>query len=89
MKLATRNNNTRDGELLVVSQDNTKAVLATEVAPHLQAVMDNWGELSTKLETIYSELNAGTRSDAFDVNVEDLHSPLPRAYGWIDGRMEG
>ena len=85
MKLATRNNNTRDGELLVVSQDNTKAVLATEVAPHLQAVMDNWGELSTKLETIYSDLNAGNRSDAFDVNVEDLHSPLPRAYGWIDG----
>ena len=42
MKLATRNNNTRDGELLVVSLDNTKAVLAREVAPHLQAVMDSW-----------------------------------------------
>lgn len=85
MKLATRNNNTRDGELLVVSEDNTKAVLVSEVAPHLQAVMDSWAQLGPKLEAIYAELNAGNRSDAFDVNVADLHSPLPRAYGWIDG----
>ena len=74
-----------DGELLVVSQDNTKAVHVSVNSPRQRCDMANWGELSTKLETIYSELNAGNRADAFDVNVEELHSPLPRAYGWIDG----
>ena len=49
MKLATRNNDTRDGELLVVSQDNQKAVLATDVAPTMQALLDNWAALSPKL----------------------------------------
>ena len=85
MKLATRNNNTRDGELLVVSQDNTRAVLATAVAPHLQAVMDNWSALAPKLEELYTRLNQGECNDSFNLRIEDLHSPLPRAYAWIDG----
>ena len=85
MKLATRKNNTRDGELLVVSRDNQTAVLAGEVAPTLQAVMDDWSANSAKLLAIYDALNAGERSDAFPVDVDTLHSPLPRAYAWIDG----
>ena len=85
MKLATRKNNTRDGELLVVSRDNQTAVLANEVAPTLQAVMDDWSANSAKLHAIYDALNAGERSDAFPVDVNTLHSPLPRAYAWIDG----
>ena len=85
MKLATRKNNTRDGELLVVSRDNKTAVLAGEVAPTLQAVMDDWSANSAKLLAIYDALNAGARSDAFPVDVDTLHSPLPRAYAWIDG----
>lgn len=85
MKLATRKNNTRDGELLVVSRDNQTAVLASEVAPTLQAVMDDWSANSAKLLAIYDALNAGERSDAFPVDVDTLHSPLPRAYAWIDG----
>ena len=86
MKLATRKNDTRDGELLVVSQDNQRAVLATDIAPTMQALFDNWGTLAPKLEDIYRSLNQGERSDAFDVDAHTLHSPLPRAYGWIDGR---
>ena len=85
MKLATRKNQTRDGELLVVSRDNQTAVLATDVAPTLQAVMDNWNENAPKLHAMYDALNAGERNDAFPVDVHTLHSPLPRAYAWIDG----
>lgn len=85
MKLATRNNSTRDGELLVVSQDNTQAVLVGSLAPTLQSLMDDWATKSPKLQAIYDALNRGEHPDAFDVDVASLHSPLPRAYGWIDG----
>ena len=85
MKLATRKNDTRDGELLVVSQDNQRAVLATEIAPTMQGLLDNWSTLAPKLEDIYRTLNQSECSDAFDVDAHALHSPFPRAYGWIDG----
>jgi fumarylacetoacetate (FAA) hydrolase len=85
MKLATRKNNTRDGELLVVSKDNKRAVMAGEVAPTLQALMDDWSAKVPAIEAIYHSLNAGECVDAFDVDPTSLHSPLPRAYGWVDG----
>ena len=84
MKLATRNNNTRDGELLVVSQDNTNAVVVGPVAPPTNR---SWmiGHPRKSNRAIYQALNRGERTDAFAVDVATLHSPLPRAYGWIDG----
>jgi len=85
MKLATRKNQTRDGELLVVSKDNQTAVVAGAVAPTLQSVMDDWAAKSPQLEAMYAALNAGEQAGAFAVNVDELHSPLPRAYAWIDG----
>ena len=85
MKLATRKNHTRDGELLVVSSDNQRAVLVGALAPTLQSLMDDWSQKAPQIEEIYRALNAGERTDAFDVDPEALHSPLPRAYAWIDG----
>lgn len=83
MKLATRRNGTRDGELLIVSRDNRRAVVAG--APTLQALLDDWDTLAPLAEGIYAALNAGERADAFDLEVGALASPLPRAYAWIDG----
>lgn len=85
MKLATRKNKTRDGELLVVSSDNTQAVSATAVAPTMQALLDDWAAKAPALMALYAELNAGQRPDAFAVVESELHSPFPRAYAWIDG----
>jgi len=85
MKLATRKNNTRDGELLVVSQDNSRALLVGKLAPTLQSLMDDWSSKAPELEAMYAALNAGERSDAFEVDRKSLHSPFPRAYAWIDG----
>jgi fumarylacetoacetate (FAA) hydrolase len=85
VKLATRKNGTRDGELLVVSRDNQRAAVAGANAPTLQSLMDDWAAKAPALEAIFDALNAGTHPDAFDVDANALHSPLPRSYAWIDG----
>ena len=44
MKLATLNDGSRDGRLVVVSRDLTRCMPATGVAGTLQAALDNWAE---------------------------------------------
>ena len=68
MKLATRKNSTRDGELLVVSRDNQFAVCVGSSVPTMQALLDDWSRKAPELEAIYESLNAGDRSDAFPVD---------------------
>lgn len=85
MKLATRKNGTRDGELLIVSKDNSKAMVVGDIAPTMQSLLDDWADKSPALLERYESLNAGTAEAAFDVDVKTLHSPFPRAYAWIDG----
>ena len=48
MKFATRNNGTRDGQLLIVSRNNARAVVAEGIAPTLQALLDDWDNAVTK-----------------------------------------
>ncbi len=85
MKFATRHNGSRDGELLIVSRDNTRAIVARDVAPTMQALLDDWAERAPRARDAFEALEAGARPDAFELDVADLHSPLPRAYAWVDG----
>ena len=86
MKVATlRHPEKRDGELIVVSQDNQKGVKVSEIAPNLLVAMDNWSATKPKLEEVYAKLNAGDQPGAFDINPCELHSPLPRTFQWADG----
>jgi len=48
MKLASLKSG-RDGKLIVVSRDLTRAVSAESIAPTLQAALDNWAECEPKL----------------------------------------
>jgi fumarylacetoacetate (FAA) hydrolase len=75
----------RDGELVVVSRDLSRAVSAASVAPTLQAALDNWDSCSAGLEEISGTLNAGRAEDAFDFDPRRCDAPLPRAYHWADG----
>ncbi|SFC01001.1 fumarylacetoacetate (FAA) hydrolase [Marinospirillum celere] len=84
MKLASLNRG-RDGELILVSRDLTQAVSASDLAPTLQAALDNWESCKAALEARYQELNQGQAQGAFAFNQADCHSPLPRAYHWADG----
>lgn len=85
MKLGTLKSKSRDGELIVVSQDNSKAVRAADIAPSLREAVENWSVCKPKLEVIYKDLNAGKRSDAFAVDYSQLHSAFPRCFQWADG----
>src|SRR3990167_2486309 len=85
MKLATKKDQTRDGQLMVVSRDLTKAVSATDIAPTLQYALDHWQQCQPLLQRLYQQLNAGEVTDAVAFDSLQLASPLPRAYQWADG----
>lgn len=84
MKLATYKNNTRDGKLMLVSRDLTKAVEVADIAATLQQALDNWYEIEPLLQARYDALNNDSAgAEAFDEAL--CESPLPRAYQWADG----
>lgn len=85
MKLATLNNGTRDGQLIVVNKALTKAVLVPNVAETLQQAIDSWDKHEPMLQQIYRDLNDSKLTNAFDFDVTQVLSPLPRAYQWGDG----
>ncbi|MCW8944841.1 MAG: fumarylacetoacetate hydrolase family protein [Sedimenticola sp.] len=84
MKLASLKQG-RDGALILVSRDLARAVSATDIAATLQAALDDWDRTQPKLQARYEQLNAGTAEGAFDLEMDKLASPLPRAYQWVDG----
>ena len=85
MKLATYQNDTKDGQLMVVSHDLSKTVAVPDISTTLQFALDNWKEVSPKLQEIYHLLNIGEIKNSIVFNEHQCHSPLPRAYQWADG----
>ncbi|CAB0149895.1 Ureidoglycolate lyase [Pseudidiomarina piscicola] len=85
MKFATYRNGTRDGQLMVVSRDLTKAVAVPALAVTLQEVLDDWEGIAPELQTVYTALNNGELDDAVAFDESLCESPLPRAYQWADG----
>lgn len=85
MKLATLADGSRDGRLLLVSRDLTRAVCAVDIAPTLQAAIEQWGALEASLQARYQALNAGELPGAFALDPAQLMAPLPRAWQWLDG----
>lgn len=74
----------RDGHLVVVSKDLTKAVDAGDIAPTLQDALDRWAECEPLLKVKYDALNKG-EGEHFAFNEAACASPLPRAFTWMDG----
>ena len=84
MKLATLKSTNRDGELVIVSKDLTKAVRVIEIAPTLQSALDNWADNINRLKEKSLALEQGNLKDAFPFSQAGVTSPLPRAYQWAD-----
>jgi fumarylacetoacetate (FAA) hydrolase len=85
MKLATYQDGSRDGQLVVVSRDLSLAHYATGIAAHLQQVLDDWNFLAPQLQDLSDALNHGRARHAFPFDPRRCMAPLPRAYQWADG----
>lgn len=85
MKLASLRSISLDGELVVVSKDNTQAIKVHDLTPSLQHALDNWATIGPQLQKLYDDLNAGELKNAFTLDHSILHSPLPRSFAWLDG----
>jgi len=84
MRLATRKDNSRDGRLAVVSSDGLTFVDADSVCQTMQEALDDWDATVPRLRALAADLNAG-KLKGQKVDFAQFHSPLPRAYEWIDG----
>lgn len=85
MKLASIKDGTRNGQLAVVSRDLKTAQIADDVAPTLQAALDDWNFIAPQLQEIYERLNQGRGINSFEFESKNCMAPLPRAYQWADG----
>ena len=87
MKLASLRRGGRDGTLIVVDRALSRAVAVPHIAPTLQYALENWERLAPALAEMQVELEAGQCSQAFPLLVNDLASPLPRSYQFLDGSV--
>ena len=84
MKLATLKNGTRDGRLIVVKPDLSVYADASDIAPTLQAALDDWAATAPKLKARCDALCSG-KVETTPFDPAKVESPLPRAYQWVDG----
>ena len=85
MKLASLKSGGRDGTLVVVSRDLSRAVRVPEIAGTMQAALDDWSDTSTALRDLAESVAAGPVEGEFAFDTSAVSSPLPRAYHWVDG----
>jgi len=83
MKLANLPSGGREGALVVVLRDLTRAVSADRVAPTLQNALDLWTEVEPALRDLaHAAERGGPDSRPFDPAA--ALAPLPRAWQWLD-----
>ncbi len=84
MKLASLKNGTRDGRLVVVSKDLTRATDAASIASTMQEALDDWEIAETRLRSLAEQVELGS-VPTFRFHESECESPLPRAFQWLDG----
>lgn len=86
MRLASiKSGQKRDGELVIVTTDQKRAVRATGIAASLREAVENWSEVEPLLKKLDLDLREGKAAGAFDVTAADFLSALPRTFLFADG----
>ena len=68
-----------------MSRDLSRAVRATGIAPTLQRALEDWSNVAPRLNALSESLDAGDADGVFDLDMQVLAAPLPRAYEFVDG----
>ena len=84
MKLASLNNASRDGELVVVSRDLSLCIAVPDIAQTLQQAIDRWTQVEAALRAVATALENGDCPGARPFVTEQALAPLPRAFQWMD-----
>jgi len=84
MRLATLNDGTRDGTLVVIHRSGDHFISAKDIASSLQDALDRWDDTEPKLRRRAQDLDEGI-GPVLPLDPNRLLAPLPRAYEWIDG----
>jgi len=74
----------RDGRLVIVARDLSRACDAAPIVATLQAALDDWATLAPRLADLAAALEIGAAA-AFPFEPRACASPLPRAFQWADG----
>ena len=89
MKLGSLKGPTRDGTLVLVNSNLSRAVKADGIAPTMQHALEHWDAIYRQLIDVAEGLECGNERHAFDFQVAlangEVAAPLPRAYEWLDG----
>ncbi len=78
MRLATRDNGTPDGELVVVSIDGRRCAPAGSRWPNLLAAIEAWDEAEV-------DLRGADAEGGEPLDTAKLRAPMPRSWQWLDG----
>jgi fumarylacetoacetate (FAA) hydrolase len=84
MKLATLKDGTRDGRLMVVSKDLTRAGICAQAPRTLAATIECWSAVAPHLQATYDAVNEGTAAGIAELPLKRLAAPLPRGPQWLD-----
>jgi fumarylacetoacetate (FAA) hydrolase len=87
LRLATRRDGTRDGELMLVSTSGQQWLPAGPAMKTLQALLDDWSVQAPLLQQRCRVLDASAWADSLALDPEQCMAPLPRAYQWADASV--
>lgn len=90
MRLASLRTGGRDGTLVVVDSALRRAVAVPDIAPTLRAAIEDWDRTCGPLAEVSAALEAGEKgmgTGAVALDPDELASPLPRAFQFLDGSV--
>lgn len=86
MKLASLKSKTsRDGQLVIVSEDNKFYCSADDIAPSLLSAIENWNRVEPLLKKRNEDLNSGKLEKQSLSSFNNFESALPRTWLFADG----
>ncbi len=78
MKIGSLRAGGRDGTLVVISRDLTRAACIPGIVTTVAALLEHWDECSGRVEEAYELLNVQEFPDDFPLDPRKLAAPLPR-----------